>query len=307
MKTDFKNVLQLLDYYKDDAKCKALLAQQRWPDGKPACPHCGSLKTPYIIKGRGYKCSENLCYKKFSVTVGTIYENSNIKLRYWFAAIYLVTAHKKGISSHQLARDIGVTQKTAWFLIHRIREMLQAEAPERLSGVVETDETYWGGAERNKHEHKRDYDTAGGKGKAMVLGVLQREGAIVTKVVPDRKARTLLPIMVDLVVPGSTIYSDELKSYQDLKKAYTHDTTNHRKGEYVRGSVHTNGVEGFWSHLKRGIHGTYHQVSTKHLQSYCNEFAYRYNTRKQSDNDRFFETLKKSSNFKLTYKALIAK
>lgn len=308
MKTEFKSVIQLLEYYKDENKCKALLAQQRW--GKQAvCPHCASAKAPYITN-RGYKCSEKECGKKFTVTVGTVFENSKIKLRYWFAAIYLCTAHKKGISSHQLARDLGITQKSAWFVLHRVREMLQDSAPQMLSGVIEIDETFIGGKEMNRHTPKKQWKFGKKykvKDKEVVLGILERNGRVLAKHLKDRKKETLIPIMVDVVEPGSTIYTDEYVPYKILANDYIHDHTKHGQKQYVRGRVHTNTIEGFWSLLKRGIDGIYHSVTPKHLQAYCNEYAYRYSTRKQSDNDRFFETLKNSGNFKLPYKTLIGK
>jgi transposase-like protein len=304
LKTEFKNKLQIRDYYKDEAKCKALLAQQRWA-WRIVCPHCGSEKQPYITT-RGYKCSDNKCYKKFSVTTGTVYENTKIKLNVWFEAIYVITAHKKGISSHQLARDLGITQKTAWFILHRVREMLQETVPTLLTGTVEIDETFITGKDKNRHESKKvGYDWKANSG--MVVGALQRDGKVVTKVVTDTKSETLIPFMVKHVAPGSEVCTDENTAYSSLNQAFNHGFTVHSKKEYVRGRVHTNSIEGHWSQLKRGIIGIYHSVSNKHLQAYCNEFAYRYNTRKDSDSDRFFAVLNRSGNFVLPYKKLTKK
>lgn len=303
MKTDFKNLLELLDYFKEESTCKELLALQRWA-GAPVCPHCDSKKAPYITKV-GYKCSDNKCYKKFSVTVGTIFHNSKIPLRLWFAAIYLCTAHKKGVSARQLARDLGVNKDTAWFMLHRVREMLKDKAPQMLTGIIEC-ETLIGGIETNKHKHKQLGKHHWDK-KVTVLGILERDGKVITQIVPNSRKVSLIPIMVGVVAPGSTIYTDEKLSYRSLSNDYTHDFTNHKSKKYVKGACHTNSVEGFWSLLKRGIDGIYHSVTPKHLQSYCNEYAYKYNTRKQTDNDRFFDTLARSGNFQLSYKELISR
>lgn len=304
LKTTFKNKLHIRDYYKDEAKCNALLAQQRW-GGMIVCPHCGSEKQPYVTN-RGYKCSDNKCYKKFSVTTGTIFQDTKIKLNVWFEAIYVISAHKKGISSHQLARDLGITQKSAWFVLHRVREMLQDKAPELLTGTVEVDETYVGGVDGNRHASKKvgkEWLTK----KAMVVGALQRDGKVITKVIEDNKASTLVPFMVKHVAKGAEVFTDENSAYNTLNQAYTHGFTVHSKKEYVRGRVHTNGIEGHWSQLKRGIIGIYHHVSPKHLQAYCNEFAYRHNTRKTIDGERFFLTLSRSGQSVLPYKALTKK
>ncbi len=302
LKTTFKNKLQIRDFYKSEEKCKALLAQQRWA-GKIVCPHCGTEKAPYVTT-RGYKCSDNKCYKKFSVTTGTVFESSKIKLNVWFEAIYVITAHKKGISSHQLSRDIGVTQKTAWFILHRVREMLQEKAPQMLTGTVEVDETFITGKDKNRHTNKKvghDWrDKAG-----MVVGALQRDGKVITKVVKDTKSSSLIPFMVEHVAPSAEVFTDENVAYQSLNKKFVHGFTVHGRGEYVNGRVHTNGIEGHWSQIKRGIIGIYHHVSLQHLQSYCNEFAYRHNTRKTTDGARFFLSLSRSNNVRLQYSELI--
>lgn len=301
----FKNLTQLLDYFKDNDRCKSYLEKQRWGT-HVACPHCGSLKV--YRTNRGFKCGEQLCYKKFSVTVGTIFENSKIALRTWFAAMYLISSHKKGISSLQLHRDLGITQKTAWFILHRIREALREKNSPLLADVVEVDETFVGGKNKNRHYHKKVENSQGRsvKDKTPVVGVMQRGGKAVTAVVPDTKADTLHPIIVNAVKQGSIVITDEWRSYQGLDGMYAHVVVNHTDGEYTRGAFHNNTIEGFWSLLKRGLYGIYHQVSPKHLTRYCDEFTYRYNNRKMADIERFNLTLQRV-NGRLKYHDLIGK
>lgn len=305
MKTQFKNVLQILDYYKDSDTCKKLLVQQRW-NGKPCCPHCGHDKV--YTTDRGYKCAASKCLKKFSVTVGTIFENSKISLRYWFAAIYICTAHKKGVSSHQLSRDLGITQKTAWFMLQRIREMLKDKAPQMLEGEVEIDETYIGAPNENKHRSKRKKGAQGRSlvSKKPVFGLLSRDGYVYSQPVNQTNSKTLIPIMVERVAPTATIYTDEFSAYRPLAKFYAHGIISHKRGEYVRGDIHVNNIENYWSQLKRGIIGVYHQVTPKHLHRYCYEFSYRFNTRNIKDSDRFVQVLSKAANARITYKELTA-
>ena len=310
--TDFKNLKELVNYFSDEKVARQHLEEQRW-GGNTTCPHCGTAKPYALSDEKTYKCANKECRKKFTVTVGTIFENTKLPLSTWFAAIYLCTAHKKGISSCQLARDLGITQKAAWFVLHRVREMLTEKAPFMLENEVEVDETFVGGKEKNKHASKKIKNLTGtaprGRslaGKTPVLGILERDGKVYAVPVKDTSAKTIQPIMVDVVRPGSTLYTDEWQGYKGLSVKYDHRVVQHGKGEYVVGVVHTNGIEGFWAGLKRGIVGIYHQVSAKHLHRYCNEFSYRYNTRKDIDTERFNVSLTRLEG-RLTYKALIAK
>lgn len=308
MTSQFNSLIQVLDYFKNEEVCKAYLANSRW-GGEPACPHCGNVGA--YITNRGYKCKAKECGKKFSVTTGTIFENTKISLRTWFAAMYLCTAHKKGVSSLQLSRDRNLTQKTAWFVLHRIREMLNINQGEHLSGTVEIDETYVGGATKNKSNKKRaELKATGGQyfSKTSVIAMVEREsGQVKTQVLKANSVKfsDVLPLIQANVAEDALIITDSSTMYGSLKNSYRHETVSHVQKEYVRGAMHTNTIEGFFSQLKRGIYGIYHQVSPKHLHRYCNEFGYRYNTRKGSDVARFEDAVKNVNNVRLTYANLI--
>jgi transposase-like protein len=309
-----KNLKDLFAKFKDEDKCRAFLVQQRW-NGQPVCPHCGHTKTYIIDKGKKFKCANQTCYKKFSVTVGTVFEASNIPLTTWFPAMYIIASHKKGISSVQLAKDLGVTQKTAWFMLHRIRKSLEDSNPGMLSGIVEIDETYlsrkfrseyvgltpeqieW--RNQNAEFQKKDRN----KGAAMALK--QRGGKIIVSAFDETKSAVAIGEKAKTyVAQDAQLMTDEALQYRHELKAFNRQSVNHSKGEWVRGIVHTNTVENFWSVMKRGIYGIYHQISHKHLQAYCNEFAYRYNTKDMQDGARFELTLTTLEG-RLTYKQLV--
>jgi transposase-like protein len=247
---NFKSLPQLLDYFKDEATGIAYYENIRWA-GKPVCPFCASDKAPYKTN-RGYKCSNKACGKKFTVKVGTIFENSKISLRIWFAAIYLCGQSKKGISSLQLSRHLGITQKTAWFVEHRVREMLKLQAPTMIgeNAMVEADETYIGGKESNKHESKKikapSGNTAKTSGKKAVVGIIERDGRVVLKYFPEVSQRNMVEFLRNNVAKNATIYTDEFSGYNSLYKEYNHETVNHSLKIYVNGDIHTNTIENFW-------------------------------------------------------------
>lgn len=307
---NFKSLPKLLDYFKNEETCIEYYENIRW-QGNPTCPHCGCSK-PYKTN-RGYKCSNNKCYKKFTVKVGTIFQNSKIPMRIWFASIYLATTSKKGISSVQLGEQLGITQKSAWFVLHRIREMLKEKSPQMLGKkkTVEVDETYIGGKELNKHLKKRRSSTNLNltnegktyKPKRAVLGIIERNGRVALKHVPNAGLSNVRKFINSNISLGSTIYSDEAPVYKHLSKNYKHSTIKHAYGVYVKGDVHTNTIEGFWSTLKRGLYGIYHQVSEKHLSRYLDEYSARFNTRKLTSSQRFEKFLGNSESV-LSYKLL---
>lgn len=299
----FTNLIEVMMHFSKESTCKEYLAEMRWKDGI-VCPHCGNYGKIYTMK-KNYKCAE--CRKQFSVTKGTIFENSSIPLQKWFAAIWLLTSHKKGISSLQLSRDIGITQKSAWFVLQRIRFAIRTRsfnAP--LTNIVEADETYVGGKNKNRHTDKKISNAQGRsiKDKTPVFGLLERNGRIIAMKVKNTTQQSIMPIISQNVSKDAKIMTDEWKAYRNISSDYEHEVVKHSKGEYVIGNCHTNTIEGFWSLLKRGIVGIYHNVSEKHLDSYVDEFEYRYNTRHLKCSDRFSNMLS-MSNSRLTYNELV--
>lgn len=305
---DFKNLTDLFTHFANDQICREYLEGQRW-GGQIACPYCQHNGKIYRIEnGKRYKCGNPECHKKFSVTVGTIFESSKIDLRTWFGALYLCTAHKKGISSLQLHRDLGVTQKTAWFMLQRIREMLRNDAPEMLKNTVELDETWVGGKEKNKHADKKTPGTQGRntKTKAVVVGMVERGGNVIAQHV-EQLENGLVEYMIEKnIEKGSSVMTDDARTYSTIRRNYVHRAVNHSAKQYVDGMCHTNTIEGFWSLLKRGIVGIYHSVSYKHLNRYCDEFSFRYNSRKVTDVQRFHFSVTRAEGKRLKYNDLTA-
>jgi len=302
---EFASLHEMVATFPDEQAAIDHLRSIRWCNGA-FCPHCGSVKVYHFADKRTHKCGD--CRQRFSIKVGTIFEDSKIGLHKWFMAIWLITSHKKGIASTQLARDIAVTQKTAWFMLHRLRHAAETKsfnAP--LSGEVEADETYIGGKEKNKHADKRIPGSQGGAKKAIVFGVLERGGELRVKVVPDTKANTLHRQIIENVQVGSNVMTDEHGGYIGLGGLFfNHHTVNHSIGQYVKHYfIHTNGLEGAWSLFKRQVFGIHHFVSAKHLDRYLSEFTFRYNRRDAGEGERMNDFLGRTSG-RLTYKELIA-
>jgi transposase-like protein len=298
---DFKSVRELLNVFSSEQICIDHLEQLRW-NGNVVSPFDATSKV-YKCAGNKYKCKNTGKY--FNVKTATLFDNSKIELQTWFLAIYLVTGHKKGISSLQLGRDLNVTQKTAWFMNHRIRNCFGIENDSELNNTVEIDETFVGGKNKNRHNNKKVEHSQGRsvKDKAPVVGMVERGGKVVVRQVEDTKTNSMLPAITKHV-KDAVVFTDEFLGYSSLGKLYNHYFVRHNSGQYVNGMVHTNTIEGFWSLLKRGIIGIYHFTSKKHLQKYLDEFAFRYNTKELSECKRF-NLLLANTEFRLTYKKLI--
>lgn len=294
-------------YFADYDCCREFLMDLRWPDGKVACPQCGAERVVYLEKARVWKCYAKHPKAKFTLKTGTIFEDSPLGLDKWLAALWLVVNCKNGISSCEIARDLGITQKSAWFMAHRLRMALHHGSFDKLSGEVEADETFIGGKARNMHvaQRRRRITGTGGKDKTAVLGILERGGKVRTQVVGDRRKKTLQAEVVKHVEAGAALYTDALLSYDGLEGRYAHQVIDHAV-KYVDGQVHTNGLENFWSLLKRGINGTYVSVEPFHLFRYLDEQAYRYNNRKDAtDFDRFKLAASQIVGKRLTWKQVI--
>ncbi|WP_294267859.1 IS1595 family transposase [uncultured Chryseobacterium sp.] len=289
LNTNIKSVLELIQTFPNEESCIKYLEQIFW-DGEAVSPFDIDSKV-YKCKNGKYRCKNTGKY--FTVKTGTMFDGTKIPLQKWFLAIWLVTSHKKGISSLQLGRDLNISQKTAWFLLQRIRVCLSIENDSELDGIVEVDETFVGGKNKNRHRDKKVANSQGRsfKDKVPVLGMLQRSGKLTCRVVDNTQRDTIQPIVKQFVKSNSILISDEWKAYRGLSSIYDHKIVDHSKKEYVNlhdRSIHSNSIEGFWGIFKRGMVGIYNHTSKKHLPLYVNEFVYRYNTRKYSDGDKFY-------------------
>lgn len=292
----FESLFSVINYFNTEDKCREALAQVRWSDGDVICPYCGQHHC-HQRKDKRYYCLK--CNCNFSVKVGTIFENTKISLRKWFVAMYLISTHKAGISSCQLAKDIATTQKTAWFMLHKIRTLYAQDDSIELTGDVECDEAYIGGKEKYKHESKKTKKNQGRslKTRSAVFGMVQRKGKVIAIHTPDVTGSTLTTLIGQFVKEGANVHTDELGAYNQLDAdKYVHFVINHHQQEFVRGDVYTNTIEGFWTSVKRMVMGIYHQISKKYLQRYIDEAAWRYNTRETDGSDLFCEMFKRSLN-----------
>src|SRR5947209_3230123 len=298
--TDFPQTLQeTVLYFSDKETCTTFMAQIRWPEGV-ACPMCEGKEVSYLSTRFMWKCKA--CKKQFSVKVGSIMEDSPIGLDKWLAAMWLIANAKNGISSYEVHRALDITQKSAWFLLHRIRLAMQTGSFEtKMGGQVEADETYIGGLARNMHRDKRDkkINGTGGAGKVAVMGLLERDGKVRAKVIADATQATLHSEVRENVEAGAELFTDGWKGYSGLPADYIHQVIDHAE-KYVDGQIHTNGIENFWSLLKRGIKGTYVSVEPFHLFRYLDEQTFRFNNRKVKEADRFLQVVKSVVGKRLT-------
>jgi transposase-like protein len=316
MNLEPKSLQEAIVYFSNPDNCIDYLAVRRWPDGTVVCPTCGSTSVSnFNITRRTWKCSSHHAKREFSIKVGTVMEESPIGLDKWLTATWMVLNCKNGVSSCEIARTVRITQKSAWFMLHRIRLALHDDSTGKLGGEVEVDETFIGGKARNMHLDKRErrITGTGGKDKTIVFGALQRGGKVKATVVADRKKQGLQAQVKAHVEAGSALYSDALNSYDGLASDFAHKVVDHAE-EYVNGKVHTNGLENFWSLLKRGLNGTYVSVEPFHLFRYLDEQMFRYNNRggkkladRISDADRFTAALLNFPGKRLTFAELTGK
>ena len=298
------SLFEIVELFPDDAAAERWFTETRWPDG-PHCPYCGStdILSGAAHKTMPYRCRERECRKRFSVRTATFMEASNIGYRKWAIAFYLFATSLKGVSSMKLHRDLKITQKSAWFMAHRIREAWQKhDGP--FDGPVEVDETFVGGREKNKHARKKQRLGRGGIGKTIVAGAKDRAtNRITAETIPDTTRLTLSNYVAAHVAPDAMVYTDEAAGYSGLPH---HESVVHGRGEFVNGDCHTQGIEGFWSLFKRGYHGTYHKMSPKHMNRYVNEFTGRHNDRNSDTIDMMKHTTQGMVGKRLRYSDLIA-
>jgi ISXO2-like transposase domain/Transposase zinc-ribbon domain len=306
---DPKTLVEAIRHFSDPDRTLNTMIELRWPDGV-CCPTCGRVDVRFIKTRRMWECKEVHPKKQFSAKIGTIFEDSPLSLDKWFVVIWMIANCKNGISSYEVHRAIGVTQKTAWFMLHRIRLAMQAGSLMKAEGTVEADETFIGGLAKNMHKDRREkaINGTGGVGKTAVMGILERKGMndtsrVRARIVHSLDRATLQKEVRDVVISGSTVNTDAWASYKGLSNDFQHEVID-QAVEYVRGQVHTNGIENFWSLVKRTVKGTYVSVEPFHLSRYLDEHVFRFNARKGNDADRFRSVLSWVTGIRLTYNEL---
>lgn len=294
-------------YFSDPDNCVSYLVVRRWPDGV-TCPNCGSTKVSYLRNFRRWQCSSHHKQRQFTLKTGTVMEDSALGLDKWMVALWLGLNCKNGISSYEVGRALGISQKSAWHMMHRVRFALHGGSEGKLSGHVEADETLIGGKARNMHiaQRRRRITGTGGKDKTAVMGIMERGGKVRTVVIPNRKKHAIQSEVKKHVEAGSALYTDFLLSYEGLEGRYAHKVVNHAV-EYVNGVAHTNSLENYWSLLKRTISGTYISVEPFHLFRYLDEQAFRFNERTLTDGERFDIAVRKIVGKRLTWDVLTGK
>jgi hypothetical protein len=309
MSQEPKSLQEAIIYFANPDNCIEYLSVRRWANGV-ICPGCGSTKVSFNATRRTWKCGSHHAKREFSIKVGTIFEDSPIGLDKWLTAVWMLTNCKNGVSSYEIARDVRVTQKSAWFMLHRIRLAMQDDFfGSKLNGEVEADETFIGGKSRNMHIAKRErrITGTGGKDKTAVMGILERGGEVRTAIIPSRRKTVIQGEVRKHVEAGAALYTDALPSYSGLANEYAHAVVDHAV-EYVNGRIHTNGLENFWSLLKRGINGTYVSIEPFHLFRYLDEQSFRYNNRKVLDDaGRFSRVICQIVGKRLTFAELTGK
>jgi len=308
-----QTLIEAVRYFTDPAVCHNYMLKVKWPDGKITCPKCGGEKIGNIASRRMLQCKGKGCRKQFSAKVGTIFEDSPLPLSSWFVAVWCIANAKNGISSYELSRALGTTQKTAWFMLHRVRLAMRTGTFRKMSGTVESDESYVGGLAKFMHKKRRELKVTGtgGVDKTIVHGLLERhtdkgKSRVKAKVVPNARRKTLQAEVRANVEPGSEVFTDAWRAYTGLNDQYVHEVIDHAES-YVRGKVSTQGLENFWSLLKRMIRGTYVHVSPEQLDRYLDEETTRFNEREGTDGDRFAATMKRVLGRRLTYAELAGK
>jgi transposase-like protein len=304
--TDPRTLLEAVRYFSDPEVALDFVRRAVWAEGTPVCPHCGSREAGFVASRRIWKCKARECRKQFSAKVGTIFEDSPLGWDKWLPAVWLIANSKNSISSHELARALGVTQKTSWFMLHRIRDAMTTGTFRKLDGEVEADETFIGGKAGNMHKGRWEAGRGSGQNKTIIAGMVERGGEVRAKKVERIDAATLTDNLLANVEIGADVFTDELVGYNELEQYYAHKTVDHSR-EYVRGIAHTNTIENFWSLLKRAIKGTQVHVSAEHLERYVTERSFAYNNRGTSDLGRMQLAMSGAQGRRLTWDELTAR